>query len=388
METKKRSIPRVRNIKRQTKSSPKEILAYANVIFDVTLKAAALSIIIGAFVAHNYLAGIGYLYLFSSMLGSQGGLMSIVFGFGLFIFLMSLLLAAGPVYLWHLRNEAIKKEEFKQLYTIHRLALLQISTQASLLIGSHFASKYHPVAISIVAIFACVFVWNFSAYGSRKYFIFRRWTNNKKQYFGSLFDNVFSMALAMILPIVSWIFLLQIVPVISKSIPVSESYFDTTQYIVLIIWILFYSYASSFVVLAGQANRSEILKRVGFIVAFTMTLFAVLIPQMFLDAGMYIISMREKPSEGHWYVIKQDAFDAVMPVSNMQTVRHIGDQFYIKAYSPFSYGDKKILCDPSIEKPTAKQCVLLSDAEARPATLIETSPSKPPEPKADKPKAK
>lgn len=374
MEIKKKSIYRIRDTERKSKANLREILSYSNIVLDVALKAAALSITIGAFVVHNYLSGMGYLYLFPSMLGSQGGLLSIVFGFGLFSFLMSLMLAAGPVYLWHLRNGAIKNEEFRRLYTIHRLALLQIATQVSLMVSLSIESKY-SLAISIGAIYLCSFVWNFSTYDSRKYFSVSRFKNNKRQYFSTLGENTLSITLGMVLPVAPWIFLSQTIPSISKSIPVPEGYFDNIQYVVFMIWILFYSYASSFIVLAGSANRLEVIKRVGWIVTFTMTIFVVLIPQMFLDAGMYIISIREMPSEARWYSVKKDVFEAVMPVSNMRTTKVMGNHFYVKAYSPFGYGDKRVLCDEGIKKPTAALCILLSETEARPATLIESAPA-------------
>ena len=126
---------------RESKTEIKDRVIFVNSILDLVIKCAAISIFAGVIVARVYLTEMGFKFLFPSIISSQGGLMAIVFGLGLNIFGLCLILSAPPWMGWRIRQDAIRAGVSDRLFTGMALLIPFVIAPGALLVYLVWSEK-------------------------------------------------------------------------------------------------------------------------------------------------------------------------------------------------------------------------------------------------------
>lgn len=142
---------------------------------------------------------------------------------------------------------------------------------------------------------------------------------------------------------------------------------ETVENFLLGGWILLYGLVSTG--LAKMDGRTSIhdVKNFCIVISVIVIIGFINLSTWFVNNAMKANSLREEHRDAKWYLVDPAAYRKLTPGGSQLKLYQLGksDDSYICAYFPFSYADKKVLCDPSVVRPDSSQCLVMTEIEAR-----------------------
>jgi hypothetical protein len=324
-----------------------------NGALDIPLKVGAMSIILGAIIIRQYLSDIGFKNLFSTVIGSQSGLLAIIFGFGIVFFLIWILLIFSPWLLWQVQKSLKAKyaENFLSFLNIFIFSLLIQSTFILLTLSSISTSWFY---LSILIPLFAMCKKEAAALGLFDKFLFAGCI------WGCLVTSMFPF--------------LVVAHIIELSITKGVLNFnqDLLQYVAVSTWTIIYAFVSAALFSGAKAThqKNETSVFIGCGVVYFGLLFALFnwSPKYFINSAMSATSMRQTQVDATWWAIDKTVYEQVVPSGFSGTVIGLNKSIYMCAYSPLLLAERVILC-PSKEKiPNASSCHSFLGTEVRSLT--------------------